>query len=276
MKNKPVVFLDSGVGGLPYLGEARKKLPFLDFIYLADNSNFPYGGRSANALISIVHDLVKKIIKAFDPAAVVIACNTASVVTLSFLREKYGIPFVGVVPAVKPAAAYTKNGNIGLLATETTVKNIYTDNLIAKFAYDCTVKKFAGVNIVDFVENKLYETSDKELYKILNPAVDYFLHENIDTLILGCTHFLFIMKELSELFGPGVEIIDSVTGVINQLKRLIYKTYVDEKSHLMSSIPAFDEDKHGYGKFYITGESFTASRYKLFANNFDLEWGGAL
>ncbi len=276
MKNKPVVFLDSGVGGLPYLREAQLKMPFLDFIYLADNAHFPYGGRDVEALISIVHDLIKKIITAFDPAAVVIACNTASVVTLSFLREKYGIPFVGVVPAVKPAAAYTKNGTIGLLATETTVKNIYTDNLIEKFAHNCTVKKFAGVNIVDFVENNLYETDEKELDTILHTAVDYFLHENIDTLIIGCTHFLFIREELHELFGPGVEIIDSVTGVINQLQRLIYNTYGKGKSYKMNRGEAFDEDKQGYGKFYITGKTFTASRYKLFANNFDLEWGGAL
>lgn len=276
MKNKPVVFLDSGVGGLPYLKEAQLKMPFLDFIYLADNANFPYGGRDVDVLISIVHGLIKKIIKVFDPAAVVIACNTASVVTLSSLREKYGIPFVGVVPAVKPAVAHTKNGTIGLLATETTVKNIYTDNLIKKFAYNCTVKKFAGVRIVDFVENNLYETDKKEIETILQPAVDYFLHENIDTLIIGCTHFLFIREELRGLFGSGVEIIDSVTGVTNQLQRLMYNTYGNEKSYKMNRRAAFEEDKQGSCKFYITGKTFTAARYKLFTNNFDLEWGGTL
>ncbi len=263
MNTKPVVFFDSGVGGLPYLLEAKKKLPCRDFIYLADNKNFPYGGKNISTLTKIVHEAVGKAVRIFDPEAVVIACNTASVVTLSSLRQKYGIPFVGVVPAVKPAAESTKNGNIGLLATETTVKNIYTDTLIRNFAAGCTVKKFAGIKIVDFVENEFYRADESRTRTILKPAVDFFLKEHIDTMILGCTHFLFVKDTLQEMIGSQVSVIDSVEGVTAQLKRILAPC--PEK---MQGDPHF--------RFFITGNSFEKSRYKVFLQKFNLAWGGVL
>ncbi len=265
MKSKPVVFLDSGVGGLPYLLEAKRKLPSRDFIYLADNKNFPYGGRDILSLKKIVHEIIGKALNAFDPEAVVIACNTASVVTLSSLRQKYGIPFVGVVPAVKPAAENTKNGIIGLLATETTVKNIYTDTLIRDFASDCSVRKFAGVKIVDFVENQLYQSNSMRTTKILQPAVTFFKKEKIDTLILGCTHFLFVKDTLKKMLGSQVSIIDSVEGVTTQLKKVI------------SSCPEKPLETHrSRYTFYITGNRFDRSKYDVFLQKFELVWGGTL
>ena len=265
MKSKPVVFLDSGVGGLPYLLEAKRKLPFRDFIYLADNKNFPYGGRDRASLTKIVHEIIGKALNAFDPEAVVIACNTASVVTLSSLRQKYGIPFVGVVPAVKPAAKNTKNGIIGLLATETTIKNIYTDTLIHDFASDCSVRKFAGVKIVDFVENELYKSDSSRTREMLKPAVTFFQKEKIDTLILGCTHFLFVKNILREMLGSNVTVIDSVEGVAAQLKKVL---------------PPRQKEIHGTSgpryAFYITGNSFNRSKYDLFLKKFQLVWGGTL
>lgn len=261
MDNRPVVFLDSGVGGLPYLAGAREKLPGQIFVYLADNANFPYGEKDVQTLISIVLSVIDRIVEAFNPKAVVIACNTASVITLSSLREKYGIPFIGVVPAVKPAAEYTKNGRIGLLATEATVRSVYTDNLIKEFADGLVIKKFAGVKIVDFVENYFYQTDEKRITSVLKPAVDFFIEEKVDTLILACTHYIFVKEYLQRIMGPEILVIDSVEGVSNQLKRVLGGSKLTEVKPLPSL-------------FYITGNTFNRSKYEIFTRNFGLVWGG--
>lgn len=261
MKNRPVVFLDSGVGGLTYLSEARKILPGESFVYVADNENFPYGGKSVKELKEIVLSVIENITRRFNPKTVVIACNTASVVTLESLRKRFGIPFVGVVPAVKPAAEYTRNGRIGLLATESTVRSIYTDDLIREFASNCRVVRFAGVSIVDFVENSYYTADKEDVIKNLLPAADFFLKKDVDSIILGCTHFLFVRKPLQKLLGPEIRIIDSVEGVVKQLKRVL---------------PEYSSSEDGSSRsvFYITGNRYRKSRYGKFAEDFGLEWGG--
>ncbi len=262
VKDNYIVFLDSGVGGLTYLSPAVEKLPDERFVYVADNANFPYGGRSYENLTEIVFDVTARVVDAFDPKAVVIACNTASVVTLSALREKFGIPFVGVVPAIKPAAGLSKSA-IGLLATEATVNSRYTDDLIAEFAGSLPVKKFAGIKIVDFVENDFMESSEDEIISVLRPAADFFIREKIDSLVLGCTHFLFVKKQLEKLMGPGVRIVDSVEGVVNQLARII------------------DRNSPGSGsgdsiRFFLTGDNSVRDGYDGFMRMFGLEWGGVL
>ena len=141
MADDPIVFIDSGVGGLPYLEKARIYMPGENLVYVADNKNFPYGEKSAGQLKSIILMLIRKIVDKISPKLIVIACNTASVVALSLLREEFGIPFVGVVPAIKPAGEYSENGKIGLLATRKTVEDPYTDTLINEFASSCRVEK---------------------------------------------------------------------------------------------------------------------------------------
>jgi len=265
VKERPIAFLDSGVGGLTYLSEARKIIPGESFVYVADNENFPYGGKNFEQLKEVVISVIDKIFDQFNPKTVVIACNTASVITLKSLRKRFGIPFVGVVPAVKPAAQYTKNGRIGLLATESTVKSIYTDDLIQDFARDCRVFRFAGVQIVDFIENRFYEAEENEILEILRPAVEYFRRENVDSLILGCTHFLFVRDALQKLMGSGTKVIDSVDGVVKQLAKIIQENY-----------PRVEKSEDQYSRFYITGTSYSRDTYEKFMDDFDMEWGGAI
>ncbi len=265
MKERPIAFLDSGVGGLPYLSEAQKQIPDENFVYVADNENFPYGGKNFEQLKKVVISVIERIVDQFNPKTVVIACNTASVITLKSLRKRFGIPFVGVVPAVKPAAQYSQNGRIGLLATESTVKSIYTDDLIRDFARDCSVFRFAGVQIVDFVENRYYGADEDEIYKILSPAVEYFTRKQIDSLILGCTHFLFVREPLQKLMGKEIKVIDSVDGVVKQLGKILQDTS-----------PAGGNNKSKYSRFYITGTSYSREKYEMFINAFDLEWGGSI
>ena len=129
LDHRPVVVFDSGVGGLPYLQRLREFLPDETFSYVADTANFPYGEKSTAELNDIVHRQMERLIHRIVPKLVVVACNTASVVALSELRAAFGLPFVGVVPAVKPAAETTENKRIGLIATRKTVEDPYTDML---------------------------------------------------------------------------------------------------------------------------------------------------
>lgn len=263
-ESQPVVVFDSGVGGLPYLQRLREMLPLELFIYVADTANFPYGEKSADELTAILHTQMKLIIEQLNPKLVVVACNTASVVALSGLREAFGIPFVGVVPAVKPAAEGTVNGNIGLLATRKTVEDPYTDRLEEQFASRCRVYRFAGVDIVDLVEHRFFTAARREIEKILQPASDFFLFREIDHLILACTHFIFLEEELTRVLGNGVKIIDSREGVGRQTVRILER---EKRRNTTMGVEA--------GRFYITAPRDTEV-YKRFAEMFQLVPGGVL
>ncbi|HUX19839.1 MAG TPA: aspartate/glutamate racemase family protein, partial [Spirochaetia bacterium] len=144
MAERPVVFYDSGIGGLPYLAWVRERRPDAHFIYVGDNEHFPYGEKTHEELRRIAVSVVGRILTRFDPQLVVVACNTASVVALAELRARYPVAFVGVVPAVKPAAERSRGRRIALLATTRTVGDAYSEKLIKEYASDCTVVRIAG------------------------------------------------------------------------------------------------------------------------------------
>lgn len=261
---QPVVVFDSGVGGLPYLRRLREMLPLELFSYVADTAYFPYGEKSAAELTAILHTQMELIIERLDPKLVVVACNTASVVALSELREAFGIPFVGVVPAVKPAAEGTVNGNIGLLATRKTAEDPYTDRLEEQFASHCRVYRFAGVDIVDLVEHRFFTASRKEVEHILQPGVEFFLSREIDHLILACTHFIFLEEELKKALGSKVKIVDSREGVARQTARILER---EKRRNEASGVTQ--------GRFFVTSPSDT-DMYKRFSEMFQLIPEGVL
>ena len=263
MTDDPIVFIDSGVGGLPYLKMVREYMPEENLVYVADNKNFPYGEKQANELQGIILNLIQNIVDKISPKLVVIACNTASVVALSLLREEFGIPFVGVVPAIKPAGEYSENGKIGLLATRKTVEDPYTDTLINEFASSCRVEKYAGIDLVEFVENKYFTSSEEAKMQIVSEASEYFTNCKIDSLVLGCTHFVYLMDYFKKSLGSSVDIIDSREGVSRQILRII------ESESLVSMNKTRDI-------FYMTGSEDDQSNYLKFAKSFDLAWGGSL
>ncbi|MDA3939583.1 MAG: glutamate racemase [Spirochaetia bacterium] len=263
MADNSIVFIDSGVGGLPYLKMTRECMSKENLVYVADNKNFPYGEKSTQEIKEIIINLIQEIITKIDPKLIVIACNTASVVALSTLRNKFGIPFVGVVPAIKPAVEYSDNGRIGLLATRKTVEDPYTDKLITNFASGCSVKKYAGIDLVEFVEKKYFLSTDQEKLKVITEASMDFVDSNIDSLVLGCTHFIYLIEYFKQVLGSSVDIIDSREGVVKQVKKLV------EYNGL--SIKNKNKDT-----FYITGSNYEKSNYREFANKFSLNWGGSL
>jgi glutamate racemase len=258
--SQPIAFLDSGIGGLPYLEKIRRSLPNEGFVYLADNAAFPYGEKTPDEIREIVVRRVGGIIETWRPKVIVIACNTASVIALAALRSAYRIPFVGVVPAVKPAAMKTAKGRIGLLATNGTIVDTYTDDLIDQFASSCTVMKIPDPGLADFVEKNIFRANAKERAKAIEPIVRMVQEIGLDTLIIGCTHFVYIEDDLKKAFGENVVIIDSTEGVTRQVVRVV------EKSGLAGELS-------GIMDLYITG-AFDQERYDALAKRFSLNFGG--
>ena len=153
--NAPILFFNSGVGGLSVLGPTRALLPNAPIVYAADSAGFPYGKRSEADLASRVPALLKRLVERFHPRLVVIACNTASTIALDQARAALDIPVVGTVPAIKPAAELSKTRVIGVLGTEATVRQPYVDDLAAKFAADCTLIRHGSPELVELAEAKL-------------------------------------------------------------------------------------------------------------------------
>ncbi|GHT48843.1 glutamate racemase [Spirochaetia bacterium] len=222
-----VVFVDSGIGGIPYLRHFRElgKVPniTLPCAYIADNSAFPYGEKTKDELLCILKTLVIKACDIFNPKIIVLACNTASVSTLTELREYFPkIEFVGTVPAVKPAVMYSRTGNIGLLGTERTISDPYAGSLVHSIDEHCKLHELAAPDLVEFVENKLHNSSEDEKQEIVRRYVDNFRGKNVDGIVLGCTHFLFLKEIFVQAGLPDITIYDSVEGVCKRVMELFY------------------------------------------------------
>ena len=206
------------------MNELLKKQPDASCIYVADTANFPYGPKSHEEVIDCVLPLVEKIIKRFEPRVIVVACNTISVNALEVLRSKFtSTKFVGTVPAIKLAASISKKRAIGLLATKATCENPYNQELKNNFAADCELVCRADGELVSFIEKNGFTASESELEEAVKPAMDFFISEGCDVVILGCTHFLnvksafekYALRPLQQAQGPQITIVDSVEGVVN-------------------------------------------------------------
>ena len=192
------VFIDSGLGGIPYMLSLLQERPYAHCIYVADTKNFPYGEKSHKQVIKCVLPLVKKISKKIKPKVIILACNTISVNALDILRRTFPkIQFVGTVPAIKLAASISKTRRLGLLATKATCENPYNIELKNKFAKDCILVCRDDGELVSFIEKNAFSANDEDIEKEIQPALDFFTKENCDVIILGCTHFLNISANLA-------------------------------------------------------------------------------
>ena len=195
--------------------ELLNKKPDASCVYIADNANFPYGTKTHEEVVGCVLPLVKKIREQFDPAVIVLACNTISVNALEELRRQ--VPdqqFVGTVPAIKLAAGVSKTRKLGLLATDATVANPYNAELMKSFASDCTLINRGDAHLIDFIERKSFTATTAEILDAVKPAAEFFRASGCDAVILGCTHFLNIKKEIQQALGPDIKVVDSVDGVV--------------------------------------------------------------
>ncbi|KEY57178.1 glutamate racemase [Serratia sp. DD3] len=216
-----VLIFDSGVGGLSVYQEVRQLLPDLHYIYAFDNVAFPYGEKSEEFIIERVLEIVSAVQQHHPLALVIIACNTASTVSLPALRESFTFPVVGVVPAIKPAVKLTANGIVGLLATRGTVQRTYTRELIERFAKDCKIELLGSSELVELAEAKLHgePVPMATLKKILQPWLS--MREPPDTVVLGCTHFPLLAEELTQVLPEGTRLVDSGAAIARRAAWLI-------------------------------------------------------
>jgi len=212
--NAPILFFDSGVGGLSVLGPTRALLPNAPIVYAADSAGFPYGKRGEADLASRVPELLGRLAERFQPRLAVIACNTASTIALDHARAALDLPIVGTVPAIKPAAEISRTRVIGVLGTEATVRQPYVDDLAAKFASDCTLIRHGSPELVELAEAKLAgETIGVDAIKAAAlPMFDAPNGDRIDTVVLACTHFPLLADELGAAF-PNVAYVDGGPGI---------------------------------------------------------------
>ena len=209
------VFIDSGIGGIPYMTTLIKRAPEASCVYVADAANFPYGEKTHEQVVECVTALVKKICEQFDPAVIVVACNTMSVNALDVLRTKFpDVKFIGTVPAIKLAASVSEKRRIGLLATHATCENPYNIELKNKFAADCTLVNRPDPELISFIEHNAFTATRGECLKAVQPAVEFFREQNCDVIILGCTHFLNFTDVFEEACAPDIKVVDSVDGVV--------------------------------------------------------------
>ncbi len=213
---------DTGVGGLTVLAELRALLPTAPVIYAADYSGLPYGQKSEAEVAARVAGLLGRMAERYRPRLACIACNTASTIALGMVRDVLEIPIVGTVPAIKPAAALSETGTIGLLGTAATIRQSYVDQLEAQFASDKTLLRLAAPELVDVAERKL--RGEPVDHAIIADVVSQLRAMpkggEIDTLVLACTHFPLIKDELELALGGGVKTIDGAAGIARRIAHL--------------------------------------------------------
>jgi len=215
----PVGIFDSGVGGLSVLRAVREFMPEQDILYLADQAHVPYGPRPLLQVREFAEGITRFLL---DRGArlIVVACNAASAASLHYLRNTFpGVPFVGMEPAVKPAAEQTRSGVVGVLATPATFQGALYASVLERFARDVTVLQDTCPGLVAEVESGNLEGD--AVREILTNALSPMLQAGIDTVVLGCTHYPFVIPLIQEIAGPGVRVIDPAPAIARQTRRLL-------------------------------------------------------
>lgn len=260
-----IVFFDSGVGGLPYLAMARSLLPGSTMHYIADDAGFPYGTKAPRQVEDLLLDRARRLRARLMPDVLVMACHTASHIGLKTLREAHpDLPIIGTLPAIKPAASSTRTGCIGVLASERTVMEPYLDDLIARYASEANVVKLPAQDLVAFVERGYLGSSEAERRSAVEPYVRLLLDKKVDRIVLACTHFLHLERDIAEcaasLGATGLEIVDSRAGVAKQLAQ----------SMAGIGTEASDASPAAPGRFLLTGEPPFDPSYSLWSERFGL------
>jgi glutamate racemase len=219
MTASPVLLFDSGVGGLSVLDHVRAVRPEAPIVYCADNAGFPYGTKSEAELNARVPVLLGRLVERYRPCVVVIACNTASTIALDTVRRVLDLPVVGTVPAIKPAAATSVTKVIGVLGTPATVRQTYVDQLVRDHASDCTVLRYGSAKLVELAEAKLRgeSLSPQAFVEVLQGLLNQPGAQDMDTIVLACTHFPLVQNELINAGPRRFNWVDSGDGIARRV-----------------------------------------------------------
>jgi glutamate racemase len=214
-----LLVFDSGIGGLSVVREIRAVMPAAEIVYVADDAAFPYGDWEDEALSDHVVELIARLIEQFAPVSVVVACNTASTLVLPPLRARFKLPFVGTVPAIKPAAEHTRSGLISVLATYGTMRRDYTRGLIDSFAKDCHVRLVGSANLAPLAEAHMRgeAIADEAIRAEIAPAFVEIEGRRTDAIVLACTHYPFLLAQFQRLAPWPVEWIDPAAAIARRV-----------------------------------------------------------
>jgi glutamate racemase len=232
--NSPIGIFDSGVGGISVLRAIRDQMPEESVVYFGDQGHIPYGPRPMQQ-IRVFSETITRLLLEQGAKIIVVACNTASAAALQYLRETFpGVQFVGMEPAVKPAAEHTHTGKVGVLATPATFQGALYANGVQLFQNTCP-------GLVQEIEQG--NLNGETTHKILEDALLPMLEKNIDTVVLGCTHYPFVIPLIEQIVGESVRVIDPAPAVARQIQRLLQVQGIRSSSGIRGEI-----------KFYTSGD----------------------
>ena len=218
-----ILVFDSGLGGLTVFREVVKARPDARLVYAADDAFFPYGRQDEVALVARVLEVMDRLIAGYLPDLVVIACNTASTIVLPHLREKFKVPFVGTVPAIKPACSASRTRLITVLGTDATVKREYTRKLIAEHGNNCDVKLVGSPRLAELAEAEFKgeAVSDADISAEIAPCFVEVDGRRTDTVVLACTHYPLLLQRLEKLALWPVDFIDPAPAIARRVADLL-------------------------------------------------------
>ena len=221
---RPILFFDSGVGGLSIVAPARVAMPQARFVYVADSAGFPYGTRDEAEIAARVPALLGRLAERYDPRLIVVACNTASTIALASVRAALDLPIVGTVPAIKPAAERSVTRTFGVLGTAATVRQAYVDDLAARFAADCRVIRHGSADLVTLAEAKLRgePIAPDAVAAAIAPMLAADGGDAIDFVVLACTHFPLLADELAAAIPRPVTFVDGSEGIARRIVHLTH------------------------------------------------------
>ena len=215
--NNPIGLFDSGIGGTSIWKEIHQLLPNEDTIYLADSKNAPYGEKSKEEIIHLSCKNTEFLLNQ-NCKLIVVACNTATTNAIKELRSKYDIPFIGIEPAIKTAATHSKTQNIGILATKGTLNSELFYKNVEKFQ-DIHIIEQIGFGLVELIENG--QINSNEINSLLNKYLNPMIEQNIDYLVLGCSHYPYLIPQIEKIIPKNIKIIDSGEAVARQTKNIL-------------------------------------------------------
>lgn len=233
MTKSTIGIFDSGIGGISIWKEIVQLLPHQNTIYLADSKNAPYGQKSAQEIISLCKKNTEYLL-AQGCSIVVVACNTATTNAIQILRETYNIPFIGIEPAIKPAAIQTKTKAIGILATKGTLNSRLFAETSKKYMEGIHVIEQIGEGLVPLIENG--DIRSKKTAILLEKYIRPMLLQNIDCLVLGCSHYPFLIPQIKKITGASIQIIDSGLAVAKQTKAILKQQHLLEKEKAVQHV----------------------------------------
>ncbi len=240
--NSPIGIFDSGVGGLSVLRALREQMSAEDVIYFGDQGHVPYGARPMEQIQSFSEGITRFLLVQ-GAKLIVVACNTASAAALKYLRERFAeVPFVGMEPAVKPAAETTQTGRVGVLATPATFQGALYASVVERFGNGVELFQHTCPGLVALIEKGDLDSSAAR--GILEDALLPMLDKNIDTVVLGCTHYPFVIPLIQQIAGEKVRVIDPAPAVARQVRRMLEARGLAHKS-----------DERGRVEFYTSGDA---------------------